>query len=242
MLLPKLADGFQRQKGDIFGFGLSDEESDIALSGMDSEKLESAPIHNLDSERAVGFISYELKHRGAKNLKCASTVQVKAKSQDLIESQSSGSFREYGNIAKFTIPAIMKAWDEQQKRLQQQGLSDKEIANLALDKRRNNDLNELKKHGGPFTKDSDVDELLKSNMTEDEKQKRLYLEIRYARDTALSVPKQSDMFRLLKDRKKLASSVYGANLKAYLSNLSCKADVTMTDLNSVLDGMNVTAS
>ena len=124
---------------------MSNVVPDIALSEMDSQKLESAPIHNLDSERAVGFVNYELKQRGAKYLKCASTVQVKAKSQDLIEARSSGSFREYGKVANYKIPAIMKDWDEQQKYLQKQGLTAREIANLALDNRRNNDLTELKK-------------------------------------------------------------------------------------------------
>jgi N-methylhydantoinase A/oxoprolinase/acetone carboxylase beta subunit len=58
---------------------------------------------------------------------------------------------------------------------------------------RNNDLIELKKLGSPFTKESDVENLLNSTMTEEDKQMRLYIEVRYAGDTALSVPKQKDI-------------------------------------------------
>ena len=70
MLLPHLAEGFLKQKGKIFGFG--DVESDIhSLSNMDPVKFEQAPIHNLDAERRVGFINYELGKRGAEQLMCA---------------------------------------------------------------------------------------------------------------------------------------------------------------------------
>ena len=62
-----------------FDFG-GGEGSDYALSKMNDQKLEKAPIHNLNAERSVGFINYELHRRGAKQLACASSSQVKAKS------------------------------------------------------------------------------------------------------------------------------------------------------------------
>ena len=66
IILPALAKGFEHQKGAIFGFGEEDKESDHALSKMNPEKLENAPIHNLDAERSVGFVNYEFSRRGAK--------------------------------------------------------------------------------------------------------------------------------------------------------------------------------
>lgn len=89
MILPKLAEGFKRQKGNIFGFG-DEENSDYALSKMNVEKLENAPIHNLSAERSVGFNNYSLRHRGATEIACASSYQVKAKAEDLIDLQPSG--------------------------------------------------------------------------------------------------------------------------------------------------------
>ena len=52
ILLSRLAHGFQRQKGEIFSFSDSNEKTAISLSMMNQEKLENAPINNLDSERA----------------------------------------------------------------------------------------------------------------------------------------------------------------------------------------------
>ena len=59
---------------------------------MDSSKLEEASISNLDAERSVGFINYELSKRGAKENASSSSAQVKAKSIHLIEKRPTGSF------------------------------------------------------------------------------------------------------------------------------------------------------
>ncbi|KAK6170820.1 hypothetical protein SNE40_019122 [Patella caerulea] len=99
MILPKLAERFKHQKGEIFGFGDNqNEESEYALENMDTEKLEKAPIHNLTAERSVGFINYELQRRGAKQLACASSAQVKSMSVDLIDTQPSGSYSKYTKL------------------------------------------------------------------------------------------------------------------------------------------------
>ena len=57
----------------------------------------------------------------------------------------------------------------------------------------------------------------------------LYIEVRYARDTSLSMPKNSDIFRLLTDhRRRSGGETYALNLKLYLDNLSI-ADMTMDE-------------
>ena len=85
------------------------------------------------------------------------------------------------------------------------GSRQKEIANISVDKRCNKDLELLKAWGGGFfTNATEVDTYLeRTDVEEDSKVSRLYLEVRYAWDTALSIPKASDIFRLLKDFKKL---------------------------------------
>ena len=46
-----------------------------------------------------------------------------------------------------------------------------------------------------------------------------YAEVRYARDTSLSMPKSSPLFRLKKDYKNLSINTYTENLKTYLSKI-----------------------
>jgi hypothetical protein len=237
MILPKLAEGFQKQKGDIFSFGNYDQSAKHSLSHMDAEKLEQAPVHNLAAERSVGFVNYELSRRGAKQLASASAAQVKAKSADLIEKCTPGSFRAFGGCIKKggRIPEILQEWSLRQEELRKQGLHEKEIANLAVDKRRNKDLNALKNMGGPFTSSSEVDNYMSSDIEDAVKLQRLYMEVRYARDTSLSIPKTSDIFRLMKDHRKLPLATYATNLKLYLNNVSSNVDVTLDDFRDVID-------
>lgn len=158
---------------------------------MDQDKLEGAPVHNLDAERSVGFINYELSRRGSKQLSTASSTQVKCAASDLIDTTVTGSYKGYSKVAKYVIPELCLNWAAKQEDLKKKGLVDKEIANIALDRRKNKDLEKLKCLGGPFTMSSQVDEYLKSD--DSNKVERLYIEVRYARDTSLSMPKNSDV-------------------------------------------------
>jgi len=78
----------------------------------------------------------------------------------------------------------------------------------------------------------------KGNINEHTKTDRLYLEVRYARDTSLSVPKTSDIFRLKQDYKNLPLHVYASNMKIYLSNVTSKTNVTLNDFNEALTHMS----
>jgi len=132
----------------------------------------------------------------------------------------------------------MRAWSFKQEELRKQGMQDKEIANLAVDKIRNKDLDSLKAMGGPFTSAAAVDQYILSGECDNEaKLNRLYLEVRYARDTSLSLPKASDLFRLIKDHKKLPLSTYAINIKLYLNNITSNDEVTMYDFSKVMDAL-----
>ena len=244
LLLPLLAQGFKNQKGKIFGFG-QDEESDddnsqYELAKMDQAKLAHAPIHNLAAERSVGFVNYELKQRGAKQLPTVSSVQVKAKARDLLDAVPSGSYKQYSAVTKpgGKVSEILLKWKTEQEALRQLGLRDKEIANIAVDKRKNGDLAKLKAQGGPFTNVKELEQYIaKKGISAKEKNARLYIEVRYARDTSLTLPKNSDIFRLKKEYKNLPTEQYVKNLKVYLSNTVSVASATVMDLNAAVDNL-----
>ena len=67
------------------------------------------------------------------------------------------------------------------------------------------------------------------------KSKRLYLEVRYCRDTCLSLPKSSDLFRLKKNYKNLPNEHYVSNLCIYLDKIEASSSASMSDLKNVLD-------
>ncbi len=49
------------------------------------------------------------------------------------------------------ISQILLCWKTEQEKLKRLGLQDKEIANIAVDIRKNGDLSKLNSQGGPFT-------------------------------------------------------------------------------------------
>ena len=90
LLLPKLAAGWELQRGHMFDFGSNETvgDSKLKISNLDQEKLKKAPIHNLSSERAVGSVNYGLKVYGAKQLKLVSSSLVKASASVLMEGET----------------------------------------------------------------------------------------------------------------------------------------------------------
>ena len=50
LVLPKLANGFHRQRADVFGFGTFDPNSSLLVSKKNQNQLLKAPINNLSAE------------------------------------------------------------------------------------------------------------------------------------------------------------------------------------------------
>ena len=109
---------------------------------MDQDKLEGASLHNLDAELSVGFINYE-EDQIVKST--ASSTQVKCAAHDKLRILTvTGSYKGYFRVAKYVIPELCLKWAAKQEDLKKRGLVDKEIANLALDRRKNKDFEKLK--------------------------------------------------------------------------------------------------
>ena len=240
LLMPRLAQGWERQRGDEYGFGSNpDPDAKDRLSAMDQEKLKTAPVNNLDPERSVGFINHERSIRGATQLAAASRAHVSGKGSSLIQGEvTSGRFRKMsgpeGDMSK-----IMKEWKEKQEELAAEGLDAKTVSNLSVDRQRNNDLTSLKAEGGPFTTALCVDTFMASGLTDKEMNRRMYLEVRHARNTSLSFPKKSEIFRLKKEYKNLPTTTYATNLKAYLNKLSFHMNMGPEDFEEALCKMSV---
>ena len=124
-----------------------------------------------------------------------------------------------------------------QQQLSKAGLSEKETESRATDKRHNADLIKLKAFNGPFSSSAEVRAFAAADMPEAKKVERLYLEVRYARDSCVSFPKNSDIFRLLKNYKKLDSKSYCDNLVIYLDKITFRNCVEMKDFESALDDL-----
>ena len=100
ILINKIAEGLNHQKGAIFSFGKpKDEEtgknvvkfanvSDEVMSALDRH----VTVHNIGEERNVGMVNYELSIRGKGNLSSVSKRVVINKSSDLLSSDPFGKY------------------------------------------------------------------------------------------------------------------------------------------------------
>ena len=126
------------------------------------------------------------------------------------------------------IPSLIEQWEKKQHELRKKGMEVKEIANLSADKQRNADLDKLTMMGGPFTKPENVEAYMaRDDLDDKEKGKRLYIEVRHAKNSSISFPKVSELFRLKKDHKNLPNQIYAQNLMAYLKRISSLIDMDM---------------
>ena len=94
-IFPQIAQGFFKQRGNVFGFGDFHKDSAKLFTKQDLEKLDEAPINNFDSKRSGGSINCELKTREANQIVLGSVSDVKAKFRDLIELKPKDEFKKY---------------------------------------------------------------------------------------------------------------------------------------------------
>ena len=137
------------------------------------------------------------------------------------------------------IKELQLSWNKKMQDLEKKGYDAKEILNAKKDNAKLKDLEFLKSQGGPFTKKEEVEDYLKksSNITENERNSQLYIEVRYARSTSLSLKETAKVFRLKRGGKKLQTNEYAQNLIEYLDDSKNMTSLTISDLNNVLGSL-----
>ena len=68
--------------------------------------------------------------------------------------------------------------------------------------------------------------------------KRLSTEVRQAKNSSLSFPKSSEVFRLKKKWKNLETSTYSSNMVAYLSKIMCHVNLDFSDFKEALEKLS----
>ena len=134
IIIPRIAEGFAIQRGAIFGFGAQKDEDTGKIFKISTaneakrQKLNQAPVHNLNEERSVGWVNQELDVRGKCFLESVSKKLVINKGIDLINEETL-------KLSNFRKPAkeIKEAklqWSLKVKEQLEKGFTDKEVANL----------------------------------------------------------------------------------------------------------------
>ena len=241
--LQKFKKGFEKQKGAIFGFGNTAGEDTgkiLKISSLpDRSILADTPVHNLGEERSVGMLNYELNFRGREHFNTSSQNVVVNKSTDLI-SDSFDKFKKFRKQA-IDIKDIKQKWNKKMEELQKEGLSSQEAVSLTEESKKMRDLEFLKLQNppGPFTSVDEVDEFMKNtNISESDRNHRLYVEVRFAKASTSKMKKTSSVFRLKNQHKTLDSEDYVHNLRLYFGCVHSVKRISLSDLSYILTGLN----
>ena len=198
------------------------------------KELEKTTVHNLAEERSVGSTNNELKVRGKRHLESVSRKLVLNKSFDLIEIKDPKDFNKFRKPAQ-EISALKGEWKEKMKAMEEEAFSDKETINLHIESIEYKDLEFLKSVGGPFTTTEEMQSYEKEIEDSKRKNKRLYVEVRCAKNMSLRLKHTDPVFRLKRDNKNLHSSVYAENLMIYLRTVRKSGNIlSMNDLSDAI--------
>ena len=135
------------------------------------------------------------------------------KSGDLIEKKSYVAFRKFRSEAK-EIKDLKLKWSEKMVCLQEKGFTEKDLLNLKLDDLKLKDLEFLQNQipPGPFTKVDDVNQYMEDTPETKEKNNRMFIEIRFQKNTSAAMRKDAEVFGLNKIYHNLNTIDYAANL------------------------------
>ena len=219
-MLPHIRTVLARQRRDY----RIDEERFPAQYPVESQaaNIDQTPVHNLAAERACGKIDYRIKRTHSLAPVSRQMILQRYFHQNLhchryhlhhnhcyhnhrckeLRNGTTTSFRGYKEAAD-KKRELELFWTRSMKERMRNGSDEKREEALVQERKKIVSLQKLKEQGGPFISADEVDAYLsdldETNMKE--KQKRMKLEISYARDTSTLLPKVDPLFKIRKDQK-----------------------------------------
>ena len=150
---------------------------------------------------------------------------------DLVEDKDPAEMKKFRKPA-LEIKQIKLQWKETIKTHQQDAYTEKEKSCLKDESTKYELLEKLKNEivPGPFTNEEEIRNYLECDLDDDEKNKRMYDEVKFAKISCMSLKPTASVFRLKKAYKNLKTEEYAENLISYLNNARCCKTLTVEDL------------
>ena len=235
LMLPELQTVLARQRKD---YGIDQDEYEMEYPVFEqAENIDETPVHNIDMERQCGKVDYRLKKY--RTLSATSRSIILQKSKQLREGKTT-SFRGFKDIAQAKKNLELE-WLKSTKEKFEKGADQKQEVAQRMERKRLNMLDTLKSSGGPFTDSREVKMFLKDNKLDDKaKQKRLKMEIQFARESSTLLPSVDPLFKIMvtqpngKRRMKTAIE-FGEALASFLGK---KSDRTILEYSNFQDSLN----
>ena len=235
LCLPELRTVLARQRRD---YGISEDFPAQYPVEQQAANIDEAPVHNLDAERNVGKVDYRLKK--IQSLEAVSRSLILQRAKDLREEKETKAFRTFKKEAE-AKREVELAWSLKMKDKMKLGYSEKQIIGQIKERKRLDMMEALKINGGPFTDAGSVQNYLESvEVGDKEKQSRLKLELRFARESSTTLPQADQVFRIQvtmpnKKRRDKTANEFGESLMVYLGKKSDKAVIEYKKFKEALE-------
>lgn len=238
--MPELRTVLARQRRD---YGISEEFPAQYPVEEQAANIDEAPVHNLDAERNFGKVDYRLKK--IQSLAAVSRSLILQRARDLRENKDTRAFRTFKKEAE-AKREVELTWSGKMKEKMKHGYSEKQILGQIKEKKRLDMMKNLKKVDGPFTDAGSVQKYLdNAEVGGKEKQSRLKLELRFARESSTTLPQADQVFRVQvtmpnKKRRDKTAEEFGESLMVYLGKKSDKAVIEYQKFKEALDKFTLT--
>ena len=154
---------------------------------------DDTPVNNIAMERQCGTVDYRL-HKLQK-LTSVSRSMILDKRKEVSDGKESSfrSFKEQVELKKKKFGE----WNEKLKEKMASGVDRRQVVAQTKERKRLDILEELKDGGGPFCSAEEVMEfLVREDMSEKDKQKRMKKEMRFARESSTTLPAADPLFKV----------------------------------------------
>jgi hypothetical protein len=191
-MLPELATTLARQRRD---YSLDTETFPAEFPvEQQASNIDDTPTNNMDMERLMGLTDQRLKK--LQTLPAASRSIVLQKARALRDAREEGpSFRTFREQVEAKRELEVE-WNEKMSDKFKSEADKKQQSALGSERKRLLVLEQLKKVGGPFTNAEEVDEFLKSDRSDKEKQSRMKKEVQFSRDSCTTLPRVDMLFKI----------------------------------------------
>ena len=154
---------------------------------------------------------------------------------DLITDCKPDNYKKYKFQTK-EIKDVMIQWNDKMAVLQKQGYNKKKLINAKKESNKLKDLTYLKSPvaPGPFSTVDEVHSNIRLPLEKHEKNKGLYVEVRYARELSSTLKETASIFCLKRIGRNLTTQEYADNLIKYMDDTESMNTLTFADLNTVL--------
>ena len=233
----EIAEGFKRQKGDVFGFGDGSQSHLNILDQVPEEQLDAVETTSISVEQFFGEVDQKTKVSGgcqAKNKICDDLV-IKHTEDLIVKQLNERNFilKPLKVVAK-ELDELQFQFDKKQTNLIASGLKDDEAVILSKETQVQRVVRQCKEsHGGPIHNVAELEKLIADKSDEKALGQALNLEIRYRKFTCLlKVATNNELFR----QQGIDNKLRITHLKQLLTDdTKPKSHASMSDIEALYE-------